>query len=147
MSADTRTVRFPERTMRQIRLDAQRATMRARFCPDRSEATNLRCVDYRRESDLSFGSQLWYFDGIGIDDLDRRLPIYGVIEYSIQFGLHELVEDRVLESDGQRERFHSVYEREQLGPTWRGPAHRWLAAGLLMVSVMATGYFLKSLAW
>jgi hypothetical protein len=146
MSAETRAVRFPERVMRQIRLDAHRALVRARFCSDRSEVTNLRCVDNRREVESNFGAQLWYFDGFGVDEMDRRTPIYGVVEYSIQFGLHELIEDGVFDSSGQRERFHHVYDREQLGPSWYVPAYRWLAVGLVVVSLAAVGLLMKILA-
>jgi hypothetical protein len=148
MSAETRPVRFPERTMRQIRLDAQRALARARFCTERSEVANLRCVDNRRESDNCFGAQLWYFDGVGIDDADRRIPIFGVVEYSIQFGLHELVEDGVFDNVSERERANSVYHRDQFGPIWSIPAHRWLALGMVFTSIAAVaGLLLKSLAW
>ena len=146
MSAETRAVRFPERIMRQIRLDSHRAVIRARFCPDRSAVTNLRCVDNRRENEMNFGAQLWYFDGFGVDEMDRRAPIYGVVEYSIQFGLNELVEDGVFDSDSERERAHRVYHREQLGPTWRGPVDRWLAIGLVSICVVAGALLLKSLA-
>ena len=146
MSAETRAVRFPERIMRQIRLDAHRALIRARFCPDRSEIANLRCVDIRRECESEFGSQLWYFDGFGVDESERRLPIFGVVEYSIQFGLHELVEDGVFDHSFQRERFLSVYNREQLGPSWRVPAQRWIAATMVFVGVSALGLLLKTLA-
>ncbi len=74
MSAEIRTVRFPERVMKQIRLDSHRAMVRARFCPDRSEVLNLQCLDHRRESDQDFGSQLWYFEAVGVDEFERRLP-------------------------------------------------------------------------
>jgi hypothetical protein len=146
MSAETRAVRFPERIMRQIRLDSHRAMVRAHFCPDRSEVLNLRCVDNRRESEAVFGSQLWYFDGIGVDESDRRLPIYGVVEYSLQFGLHELVEDGVFDTNSERERFNSVYHREQMGSAWSSPAHRWLAMGLVLVSVVVMALLARSLA-
>lgn len=106
---------------------------------------NLRCVDHHRECEAEFGSQLWYFDGFGVNEADRRVPIYGVIEYSIQFGLHELVEDGVFEHGFQRERFLNVYHREQLGPAWRVPAHRWIAAMMVLVSVAVVGLLLKTL--
>jgi len=146
MSAETRAVRFPERIMRQIRLDSHRALIRARFCPDRSEVANLRCVDNRRENETNFGAQLWYFDGFGVDETDRRGPIYGVVEYSIQFGLNELVEDGVFDNDSERERAHRVYHREQLGPTWRGSVDRWLVIALVSICVVAGALLLKSLA-
>lgn len=136
MSAETRAVRFPERIMRQIRLDSHRAIVRAHFCPDRSEVLNLRCLDNRRENESVFGSQLWYFDGVGVDESDRRLPIYGVVEYSIQFGLHELVEDGVFDTNAEREKFNSVHHREHFGSAWTSPAQRWLAIGLICISVI-----------
>jgi hypothetical protein len=146
MSAETRAVRFPERIMRQIRLDSHRAIVRAHFCPDRSEVLNLRCVDNRRENDAVFGSQLWYFDGVGVDESDRRLPIYGVVEYSIQFGLHELVEDGVFDTNAERDRFNSVYHREHFGSGWSAPAYRWLAIMLVLFSVLVMAVLARSLA-
>ncbi len=146
MSAETRTVCFPERVMRQVRLDAQRAIIRAKFCPDRSELTALRCMDNRRETDDRFGSQLWYFEGTAVDELDRRMLIFGVVEYSIQFGLNEWVEDGIFDSASQRDRFQSVYHRERLGPSWRHPGHRWLLAGLIAVTISMLGLVVHLLA-
>ncbi len=142
MSAETRTRRFSERTIRQVRLDCNRAMARARYCPDRSDVVQLRCVDDQLETDEVFGNQLWYFEGIGVDEQERRLGVFGVVEYSVQFGLHELVEDGVFDSEHQRERFRQLYERELHRPSWRHPGHRWLAAGLVMVSVIWLAYLL-----
>ena len=142
MSADTRTRRFSERTIRQVRLDCNRAMVRARFCPDRSDVIQLRCIDDQVETAESFGNQLWYFEGVGVDEQDRRLSVFGVVEYSVQFGLHELVEDGVFDSEHQRERFRQLYERELHRPSWHQPAHRWLAAGLLVVTAGWLAYLL-----
>ena len=134
MSAETRTRRFSERTIRQVRLDCNRAMIRARFCPDRSDVIQLRCVDDCPESEHSFGNQLWYFEGLGVDENEQRHSVFGVVEYSLQFGLHELVEDGVFDSEHQRERFRHLYEREVHRPSWRHPAHRWLVAGVFAVA-------------
>lgn len=133
MSAETRTRRFSERTIRQVRLDSHRALIRARFCPERSDVVQLRCIDDRGESEHAFGNQLWYFEGVGVDEHDQRHNVYGVVEYSLQYGLHELVEDGVFDSEHQRERFRHLYEREVHPPSWRHPAHRWLLVGLIAV--------------
>ena len=147
MSAETRTRRFSERTIRQVRLDCNRAMTRARFCTDRSDVAQLRCIDDRPESEHHFGNQLWYFEGLGIDDNGQGHSIFGVIEYSLQYGLHELVEDGVFDSEHQRERFRHLYEREVQAPSWHHPAHRWLAAGLIVVSAIWLAYVLvRSLA-
>ena len=142
MSAEIRTRRFSERTIRQVRLDCNRAMNRARFCPERSDVIQLRCIDDCPETEQCFGSQLWYFEGVGVDDTERRHSVFGVVEYSIQFGLHELVEDGVFDSEHQRERFRHLYERVVHRPSWRQPAHRWLAAGLVAVASVWLAYLL-----
>jgi hypothetical protein len=142
MSAETRTRRFSERTIRQVRLDSNRAMVRAKFCPDRSDVVQLRCVDDRPESDQQFGNQLWYFEGLGVDRDEQRNSVFGVVEYSLQFGLHELVEDGVFISEQERERFRHLYEREIQRPSWRQPAHRWLAAGIIAMTSICLAYLL-----
>lgn len=140
MNTQTQVFRFSEATIRQVRLDCNRAMIRARFCPERSEILQLRCIDNRVETEAEFGNQLWYFEGVGVDELDRRHTVYGVVEYSTQYGLNELVEDGVFTSETQRERFRSLYEREVQRPDWRQPAHRMLIAGLIAVSCVWLGY-------
>ncbi len=142
MGADTRTRRFSENTIKQVRQDCTRAMIRAHFCPDRSEIVQLRCIDDRPEQENAYGNQLWYFEGLGVDDLDHRHTIFGVVEYSVQYGLHELVEDGVFDSEYQRERFRHLYEREVVRPSWREPAHRWLAAGCIAVTSVWVAYLL-----
>ncbi len=142
MGAETRTRRFSERVLRQVRLDCGRSLIRGRFCPERSEIIQLRCMDDRPELEQTFGNQLWYFEGVGVDVNERRVSVYGVIEYSLQFGLHELVEDGVFESSGERERFRNEYENEVHHPSWRQPPHRWLAAGIVGVTAMWLSFLL-----
>jgi hypothetical protein len=145
MSAETQTVQIPERIMRQIRTDSQNAILRARLCPSRSTITQLRCVDFRRETETEFGSQLWYFEGFGVDETNGRLPIFGALEYSLQFGLHIMVDDGVFDSLSQRDRFHSVYRRGQVRTSLWHPGHRWLAVGMMLVAVATAIKFLPIL--
>jgi hypothetical protein len=147
MSAEIRTQRFPERTIRQVRLDCNRAMARAKFCADLSEIAQLRCVDDRPETEQSFGSQLWYFEGLGVDARDRRHRVFGAVEYSLQFGLHELVEDRVFDSDLHREQFRQAYTRGSQGNLWRHPANRWLAVGVLAVAVVWVSFLIWRFSW
>jgi hypothetical protein len=139
MSAETQAIQIPEKIMRQIRTDSQNSILRARLCPARSEILQLRCVDFRRETDSQFGAQLWYFEGFGVDETNRKSPIFGALEYSIQFGLHELVDDGVFDSLAQRDRFHSVYRRGHVRTSMWHPAHRWLIVGMLLVT-LATAF-------
>jgi hypothetical protein len=143
MGADTRARRYSEHTIRQVRQDCNRAMIRARFCPQRSEVVQLRCIDDRPEQESAFGNQLWYFEGLGVDEHDRRHSVFGVVEYSIQFGLHELVEDGVFDSEYQRERFRHLYEREVIRPSWRHPAHRWLLVAVVSLAIISLAFFLS----
>lgn len=142
MSAETQAIRIPEKIMRQIRSDSHAALLRARICPSSTDAVQLRCIEFRRESESEFGSQLWYFDAHGVFDnpsgdpqRSGKLPVYGVLEYSIQYGLHELAEDGVFDSVAERERYHSVYRRGHFVASLWHPMHRWLALGVLLVAL------------
>ena len=146
MSADTRTQRFPERTIRQVSLDCMRAMERARFCSQRSEIARLRCIDDCPETDQAFGTQLWYFEGLGVDAQEHRHRVYGVVEYSLQFGLHELIEDRVFESEYQREQYRHFYQRGAQGGRWSHPANRWLLLGVIVVGLVWLTYLLVRLS-
>jgi len=142
VSAETRTRRFSERTIRQVNLDCKRAMIRGRFCPDRSEVAQQRCVADQHEGDHSFGSQLWYFEGWGVDLYDQRHTVFGVVEYSLQYGLHELVEDAVFESEDQRTRYRQMYDDDKQKPTWHHPSHRWLALGVVLMAVISLTYLM-----
>ncbi len=136
MSAETQAIRIPEKIMRQIRSDSQAALHRAQICCNSNETVQLSCIDYRRETETEFGSQLWYFDAQTTDERNRRMPVFGVLEYSIQYGLHVLADDGVFDSLAQRERFHSVYRRGHLSPSLWHPGHRWLALGVLFITAL-----------
>lgn len=137
MSADTHAIMIPERVMRQIRTDTLNALLRSQLCPSRSEVRELRCVDYRQETDTQYGAQLWYFEGSGVDTESRRRPMFGALEYSLQFGLYELVDCGVFETAAERERFWSVYRRGEVRESLWHPAHRWLALGMLLFAALS----------
>ena len=146
MRAETTSKQFSERLLRQVRLDARRALAAGLYCVDRSVIERLECVDCQEESETRFGRQLWYFEGRGVNERDQTHPIFGVIEYSLEYGLNEPVQDAVFDSLAQRERFHAVYRREGLRPSWRHPAHRWLLAGVALTTglTIAVFYFLHA---
>lgn len=135
MSAKTKTRRFSGRIVRQVQLDAGRSLIRSHFCPDRSEVLHLRCVEDRPESEDRFGSQLWYFEGMGVDAHDRRQPIYGAIEYSLQYGLHELMDDGVFDSEAQRARVRQQFYGYEMPSPMGHPAHRFLLVGVLAMGL------------
>lgn len=134
MRAEAQKRQYSERTLQQVRLDSVRALAKVRFCPDTSEIVRLQCVDDRAESESNFGNQLWYFEGRGVDEGHHRQDIFGVVEYQVQFGLLELVEDGVFDTPQERERFRCLYDREVSRPSWGHPAHRLLIAGVISVA-------------
>lgn len=140
MSQRTQARRFSPRTIRQIRLDARRALIRAHFCPDRSEVLQLRCVEDRPETENEFGLQLWYFEGLAVDEGDRRHHVFGAMEYSIQFGLNEVSEDGVFASEYQRSRMRDRLEAESVGSRLAHPAHRYLAIGMVAIGILYLVY-------
>lgn len=142
MRTDARTQRFPERTIKQVRSDCTRAMTRARFCADRSDVVQLRCVDDRPETESVFGNQLWFFEGLGVDQFGQRHNVFGVVEYSMQFGLHELVEDGVFDSEQQRERFRMLYQREVRPPSLFRGANGMLLLGVIVITLVCCLYWL-----
>lgn len=140
MHPNTSDTKFSEQTLRQVAADARRSLLRARYCIDRSTIERFSCVDDQTETASEFGRQLWFFEGSGVDELDRRSRIYGAIEYSLQYGLHEMVEDGVFEVAEQRSRFHHVYNGHRQRSTWRHPGHRWLLVGVLATTILFTLY-------
>jgi|TARA_R100000365_G_C2693708_1_gene34650 hypothetical protein len=143
MRAETQQRQYSERTLQQVRLDGVRALSKAKFCPKNSEIVRLSCVDDRAETDSQFGNQLWYFEAKGVDEGHHRQDVFGVIEYQIQFGLQELVEDGVFDTPQEREGFRSLYDREVSRPSWRHPANRLLLAA--MIAMAALTLFLLTL--
>lgn len=137
MQPNTSETQFSEQTLQQIAADAQRALLRGRYCMERSRIERFHCIDNQPETDKQYGRQLWYFEGSGVDELDRRSRLFGAVEYSIQYGLHELVEDGVFEAPEQRDRFRHVYAGQRPRVSWRDPGNRLLRA-ILIAMVAAT---------
>ncbi len=98
---------YPERTVRQVAADARRALARVGWCPERSRIDRLRCADDLTETELAFGRQLWLFESQAIDSRPERAPccVFGAIEYSVQYGYLEPLEDGVFDSETERQRF------------------------------------------
>jgi hypothetical protein len=145
MQPNTSDNPFSEHTLRQVASDARRALLRGRYCIERSQVERFRCVEDQPETDHSFGRQLWYFEGLGVDELDRRVRLYGVVEYGIQYGLHELVEDGVFDAVEQRERFRHIYHGGGIGPSWRAPLQRLLLTAVIAVIASLLAY--SALRW
>jgi len=143
MQPNTSQPHFSARTMGQVTNDARRAVLSANYIGQLSRISQPRCVDDQVETDQTFGRQLWYFEGEGATEEQRRVRLFGVLEYSIEFGLTELVEGGVFEQADQRERFRDIYFHHELPPTWSHPGHRWLLAGMALLAAVTVVFFLQ----
>jgi hypothetical protein len=114
---------FPERVFRQVKADSRRALVRSGWCPDQSRIDNLRCADDVLETDAKYGRQLWLFEAHGVDVRRERnsMDLFGAIEYSVQYGTLEPIEDRVFEHPHERQRLLRVYQgfHPKPGRGWR----------------------------
>lgn len=131
---------FSEQTLRQVASDCRRALGRGQFHIEQSRVERLRCIDDQPESERQFGRQLWYFEGRALSMEDRRIRVYGAIEYSIQFGLQELVEDGVFDTPEQRDRFRAVYHHVPARFSWHHRSIRFLIGGIVAVATAYVAY-------
>lgn len=131
---------YTEQTLRQVAADCRRSLQRGRFDIEQSRVQRLRCVDDQPESENQFGRQLWYFEGQAVASDERRVRVYGAIEYSIQYGLHDLVEDGVFDSPEQRDRFREVYHFLPPRISWRSTSMRLLLAGCCGITAAYFAY-------
>ncbi|MEL6895934.1 MAG: hypothetical protein AAFP90_07520 [Planctomycetota bacterium] len=136
----------PSRNGKQALLDAIRALLRAGYRIDAARIRDLRCTYEVPESESSFGSQLWYFETDDHDDRTGGVPLYGVIEYSLQYGLMELVEDGVFEQQTQRERFRSIAQRQPQPPFWSHPAFFYLCTVVFSLGMATLAIWLARAA-
>ncbi len=135
---------FPERTVRQVAADARRALIRSGWCPERSRIDRLRCADDIAEHETAYGRQLWLFEAQAVDAYQERSPciVYGVVEYSVQYGYLEPIEDGVFDHEGQRQRFVAVYQGLVMRPSLRWELLRWFTVGLFLTCLAAFAIYL-----
>lgn len=74
------------------------------FCPEQSRIENLRPMVSVDEDEFQYGRQIWCFEAMGIDAHSRRQIIYGLMEFSIQYGLLEPSQSLLFEDAAERDR-------------------------------------------
>jgi len=136
MYAETGSQQLSDRVIRQVELDSFLSLERAKYSLEMSEVTRLSCVSVRSESESQFGRQIWYFNAVGIDSGQRASSCFGVLQYSIEFGLLELVQGQVFDSDHERDLYLQFCETGKRTQTWWHPANRWLLGGLVSVGMI-----------
>jgi hypothetical protein len=90
------------------------------------------------ESENTFGKQVWFFEGIGVDSMGRRHMLFGILEFSIQFGLLEAATAALFEEEEMRERYAAPvgYENSGIFPA-RGSRKAWIFVVAALFSILA----------
>ena len=117
---------------------AHQSLTRIEFYPEQSRVENLRCVHLQVESDCLFGNQLWCFEAIGIDPAGRRHILYGVMEFSIQFGLLEASQTAMFEDSSHREKFLNNEMKPMSKLVYQYPSTRiWIFVAWCSIAVLS----------
>ena len=139
MTPGTDPILFSRQTLQAVKEQARLCLLRRDFCPDRSRVESLRCVHRIEEDERQFGQQVWFFEAVGIDALNRRHMLYGMIEIAIQYGLLEPIRTAMFESDEQRQDFFRNEVRvEPQGPWAHRSTRFWVRTACVAVVVVST---------
>jgi hypothetical protein len=118
---------------------AHRCLVRREFCPEQSRIENLRCFHLEDETEYLFGRQLWCFEAIGIDPAGRRHVLYGVLEFSIQYGLLEASQTAMFDDAEHRECFLIRETRPAKKIAYSYPSTRfWVYSAWCSITILAS---------
>ena len=139
MTPETDKIQFSRQIWQAASEHAHRCLARREFCPEQSRIENLRCHHLTDETEASYGKQIWCFEAIGIDPIGRRHVLYGVLEFSIQYGLLEASQTAMFEDVDHREGFLQNEIRPVRRIAYQYPSTRfwicsaWCSIGILSV--------------
>ena len=143
MTPEADPVHFSRQIWQAVAEDALRAVARREFCPERSRIENLRPVFFQEEDDLAFGKQIWCFEAMGVSDSGRRQLIFGLMEFSIQFGLLEPVQSGLFEDASERERWIVQLSAFEATPEKTSGATKfWIWAAWISVALLGMGWLI-----
>lgn len=127
MTPDAPKIQFSRQIWQAVSEYAHGCLLRREFCPEQSRVENLRCMEFIEETDLSFGKQIWFFEGVGVDAMGRRHMLFGLLEFSIQFGLLESATAALFEEEEMRDRYAApaTYDVSGIFPS-RGSRKAWI---------------------
>ena len=137
MTPETGKLQFSRQIWQAASEHSYLCLVRRDFCPEQSHTENLRCVHFAEETEVSFGRQLWFFEAVGVDTFGRRHVLFGMLEFSIQFGLLETSQTAVFEESEGRGNFLA---KELSGPkkfAYNYPSTRfWVCAAWSSIAVL-----------
>jgi hypothetical protein len=100
-------IQFPRKTWQTVTEHALRElTFRESF-DQSSRIENLRPYYFEDETENAFGRQIWCFEAMGLQAGTGRKLEFGVLEFSIEYGLIELSQCRWFQNDKQLEQWIS----------------------------------------
>jgi hypothetical protein len=138
MAPDTDPIQFPRQVWQAVSDQARQCLVERHFCPEQSRIENLRCVRFESEKETAFGSQLWFFEAVGIDESQRRHVLYGALEYSVQYGLLEAGSTAIFEDAEERRGILKAEIAISASPVWRYASTRfWVRMACLGVIITA----------
>lgn len=147
MHTESGILNLTNRVIQQVELDSLLALDKAKYSIEMSATYDLRCVDSRSETGSAYGRQLWFFEAVGTDSNLSESRLYGVLQYSMEYGLLELVEGHVFDCQRERVHFQRFYETGKRTDHWLHPANRWLLTGLATVGLIWLTYLSTFLSW
>jgi hypothetical protein len=140
MTPETDPIQFPRQIWQTVSDLARSCLVRHAFCPEQSRIENLRCIRFESEKECKYGSQVWYFEAIGVDPASRRHMLYGVLDFSVQYGILEPIQAEVFEDSEHRHALFSLDETTAATSVWSHPSTRfWVRtayAGVVVTSLM-----------
>jgi hypothetical protein len=111
-----------------------------------SRIENLRPFFFEEETEVNYGRQVWCFESMTRQNSRDRKIEYGVMEFSIEYGLIELIQCRWFPEEQHRE----LWIAQRLDPTSDGPSccsmtKIWVYLAVLGVLFLALGWLVSLL--
>ncbi|MCY3006523.1 MAG: hypothetical protein NTV29_11180 [Planctomycetota bacterium] len=100
-------IQFPRKTWQTVTEHALRELAFHESCDQSSRIENLRPCYFEDETENAFGRQIWCFEAMGLQVGAGRKLEFGVLEFSIEYGLIELSQCRWFQNDNQLEQWIS----------------------------------------
>ncbi|MFM8573667.1 MAG: hypothetical protein ACKOAU_18885 [Pirellula sp.] len=134
-------IQFPKKTWQTVTEHALRELAFRESHNSASRIENLRPCDFAEETEDSYGRQIWCFESMTRLGSNERRVEFGVLEFSIEYGLIELVQCRWFANDKLRDQWIS----DRLDPPGRAASGRsmtkvWVYLAILGVLSLAIGW-------
>jgi len=141
MTPETDPIHLSRQIWQAVSGHAMRAVARRDFCPDQSRIENLRPVHSQDEDEYEFGRQLWCFEAMGVTPSGRRQVVYGMMEFSVQYGLLEPKQSGLFEDVAERDRWIAqLSARDSQNSSGYAATRLWVWAAWASVGFLTLGW-------